>query len=204
MAGILVTGGAGFIGSNLAHALVARGDQVTILDNLSTGRLANLHGIRDRIRLVEGSFADRDVVESALDGIDAVLHQGALPSVPKSLSLPLETNEANVVGTLVLLEASRQANVSRFVYAASSSAYGDHDAQFKEESLEPRPKSPYAVQKLTGEMYCRVYHNLFNLPTIALRYFNVFGPRQNPASEYAADIPAFVTRMLEGLPPVIF
>ena len=204
MSRILVTGGAGFIGSNLVHALLARGDEVVVLDNFSTGRRENIASVLDSIRLVEGSLADRDAVSQALEGVDGVLHQGALPSVPKSLDLPLETNEANVVGTLTLLEMCRQMKVNRLVYAASSSAYGDHDAAIKTESLEPRPKSPYAVQKLAGEQYCSVYHSLFGLRTVALRYFNVFGPRQNPKSQYAAVVPAFITRMLNGESPVIY
>ena len=137
-------------------------------------------------------------------GVDGVLHQGALPSVPKSIDRPLETNQANVVGTLTLLEGCGELGVERVVYAASSSAYGDHDAPVKSETLEPRPKSPYAVQKLTGEYYCSVYADLFGLRTVALRYFNVFGPRQNPKSQYAAVVPAFITRMLRGESPIIY
>ena len=204
MARILVTGGAGFVGSNLVHALLARGDEVVVIDNFSTGRRENLADVHQRIKMIEGSLADPEAVSRALDGVDGVLHQGALPSVPKSLALPLETNEANVVGTLTLLEMCRRHDVTRVVYAASSSAYGDHDAPIKTETLEPRPKSPYAVQKLTGEYYCAVYHQLFGINTVALRYFNVFGRRQNPASQYAAVVPAFVTRILKGSPPVVY
>ncbi len=204
MARILVTGGAGFIGSNLAHALVARGDDVVIIDDFSTGRRENLAGIWDKIRVVNGCLTDQTAVKDALDGVTGVLHQGALPSVPKSLDIPIETNHANVVGTLTLLEMCRQTGVDRLVYAASSSAYGDHQAAVKSESLEPRPKSPYAVQKLTGEYYCSVYRDLFGIKTIALRYFNIFGPRQNPKSQYAAVVPAFVTRMLRGERPIIY
>ncbi|MGC6416611.1 MAG: SDR family oxidoreductase [Bradymonadia bacterium] len=204
MGRFLVTGGAGFVGSNLVHALLARGDEVVVLDNFSTGRRENLADVVDRIKLIEGSLADREAVEASVDGVDGVLHQGALPSVPKSLSLPIETNEANVVGTLTLLEVCRQKGVERVVYAASSSAYGDHDAAVKTETLEPRPKSPYAVQKLTGEYYCAVYHQLFGLKTVALRYFNVFGRRQNPESQYAAVVPAFVTRILDGRSPIVY
>ena len=203
MARILVTGGAGFIGSNLVRALLARGDEVVVLDNFSTGRRQNIADVLDQIRLVEGSITSPEDVASALEGVDGVLHQGALPSVPKSLALPLETNMANVVGTLTMLEGCRQAGVNRLVYAASSSAYGDHDAPSKSEALTPRPKSPYAIQKLTGEYYCWVYHQLFGLETVALRYFNVFGPRQNPESQYAAVIPAFITKILKGEPPIV-
>ncbi|MEE2757533.1 MAG: SDR family oxidoreductase [Myxococcota bacterium] len=204
MARILVTGGAGFVGSNLVHALLARGDEVVVIDNFSTGRIENLADVRNRIKLIEGSLADPKAVSEALEGVDGVLHQGALPSVPKSLALPLETNEANIVGTLTLLEMCRKKDVQRVVYAASSSAYGDHDAPIKTETLEPRPKSPYAVQKLTGEYYCSVYHQLFGINTVALRYFNVFGRRQNPSSQYAAVVPAFVTRILQGKAPVVY
>jgi UDP-glucose 4-epimerase len=200
---VLVTGGAGFIGSHLVRALLARGDEVVVIDNFETGLRANLADVAARIRLVEGSVADAAAVADALDGVDAVLHQAALPSVPKSLERPVDTHRANVVGTLTLLEGCRRMGVGRFVYAASSSAYGDHAAESKSEDLEPRPKSPYAVQKLAGEYYCRVFHALYGLQTVALRYFNVFGARQNPKSQYAAVVPAFVTRMLAGLPPIV-
>lgn len=200
---VLVTGGAGFIGSHLVRALLARGDEVVVIDNFETGQRANLTEVADRIRLVEGSIADAAAVADALEGVDAVLHEAALPSVPKSLERPVDTHRANVVGTLTLLEGCRRLGVRRFVYAASSSAYGDHAAEAKSEELEPRPKSPYAVQKLAGEYYCRVFHALYGLETVALRYFNVFGARQNPRSQYAAVVPAFVTRMLAGEPPVV-
>ncbi|MCA9558382.1 MAG: SDR family oxidoreductase [Myxococcales bacterium] len=200
---VLVTGGAGFIGSHLVRALLARGDEVVVIDNFETGQRANLAEVADRIRLVEGSIADAAAVADALEGVDAVLHEAALPSVPKSLERPVDTHRANVVGTLTLLEGCRRMGVQRFVYAASSSAYGDHAAESKSEDLEPRPKSPYAVQKLAGEYYCRVFHALYGLQTVALRYFNVFGARQNPKSQYAAVVPAFVTRMLAGRPPIV-
>ena len=203
MARILVTGGAGFIGSNLVRGLLDRGDEVVVLDNFSTGRRENLEELLNDIRLVEGCLTTPADVERALAGVDGVLHQGALPSVPKSLTYPLETNMANIVGTLTLLEGCRQAGVKRVVYAASSSAYGDQDAPSKSEDLPAQPLSPYAIQKLTGEYYCWVYHQLFGLETIALRYFNVFGPRQNPASQYAAVIPAFITRILAGESPIV-
>ncbi len=200
---ILVTGGAGFIGCHLVRALLGRGDRVVVIDNFDTGLRENLTEVRDRIRLVEGSIADPLSVAEALDGVDAVLHEAALPSVPKSLAMPFETHHSNVVGTLTLLDACRRGGVKRFVYAASSSAYGDHAAPRKHEGLAPRPKSPYAVQKLAGEYYCQVFHALYGLETVALRYFNVFGPRQNPKSQYAAVVPAFVTRMLAGERPVV-
>jgi len=204
MARILVTGGAGFIGSNLVHALLKRGDEVVVLDNFSTGRRENIASVLNDITLIEGSLANPEDVHRALDGVDGVLHQGALPSVPKSLERPLDTNMANIVGSLTLLEGCRQKGVQRLVYAASSSAYGDHDASIKTETLEVRPKSPYAVQKLCGEFYASVYSDLFGLRTVALRYFNVFGPRQNPKSQYAAVVPAFVTRMLRGESPIVY
>ncbi len=200
---ILVTGGAGFIGSHLVRALLARGDEVAVLDNFETGKRENLQPVADRIRLVEGSLADPKAVQAALEGVDGVLHQGALPSVPKSLERPLDTHMANAFGTLNLLEQCRQLGVGRLVYAASSSAYGDQEAEFKVETLTPRPLSPYAIQKLAGEYYCKVYHGLFGIQTVGLRYFNVFGPRQDPKSTYAAVIPAFVTRMLRGESPVV-
>lgn len=203
MARVLVTGGAGFIGSHLVRALLARGDEVVVLDDFSTGRRENLDDVAGDIRLIEGSLVDPAAVGRALEGVEDVLHQGALPSVPKSVAHPIETHHANVTGTLQLLEGARRAGVRRLVYAASSSAYGDHDAPRKSEDLVPRPLSPYAVQKLTGEYYCRVYNDLFGVETIGLRYFNVFGPRQDPKSQYAAVIPAFVTRMLAGQPPIV-
>ena len=200
----LITGGAGFIGSNLVHALVDRGFRVTVLDNMSTGRLANLDGVRSRIKLIEGSINDLGLLKEILKDVDVVLHQAALPSVPKSLERPLDTHHENMTGTLTLFEGCRLAGVKRVVYASSSSAYGDHDAQVKVESLEGRPKSPYAVQKFGTELYARVYHELFQVETVGLRYFNVFGPRQDPQSQYAAVVPAFVTKMLAGESPTIY
>lgn len=204
MARILVTGGAGFIGSHLVRAVLDRGDACAVLDNFETGSRANLVEVEDRIDLVEGSLTDPDAVARALEGVDGVLHQGALPSVPKSLERPLETHMANAFGTLNLLEGCRRLGVERLVYAASSSAYGDQDADYKVETLTPIPLSPYAVQKLCGEYYCKVYNGLFGLRTVGLRYFNVFGARQNPRSQYAAVLPAFVTRMLRGERPIIY
>ena len=204
MARILVTGGAGFIGSNLVHALLKRGDEVVVLDNFSTGRRENLDSVLNEITLVDGSLANLDDVLKALDGVDGVLHQGALPSVPKSLEHPIETNLGQCGGQFNSPRWMSPDGVKQVVYAASSSAYGDHDASVKSEDLEVRPKSPYAVQKLCGEFYASVYSDLFGLRTVALRYFNVFGPRQNPKSQYAAVVPAFVTRMLKGEAPIIF
>lgn len=204
MAHFLVTGGAGFIGSNIVEALVARGDQVRVLDDLSTGKKENLAAWLDRIELLEGSITDFEICRRAAEGVDYVLHQGALPSVPKSIELPRETNEANVAGTLNMLVAARDAGVKRFVFAASSSAYGDTPALPKVETMAPSPKSPYAIQKLTGEHYCRVFFEAYGLQTVALRYFNIFGPRQDPTSFYSAVIPKFITAYLKGGVPTIF
>jgi nucleoside-diphosphate-sugar epimerase len=200
----LVTGGAGFIGSNLVEALVRRGDAVVVLDNFSTGKRANLEGVRDRVQVVEGSITDLPTVRRAAEGVDFVLHQAALASVQRSVDDPLTSNEVNVKGTLNVLVAARDAGVKRLVYAASSSAYGDTEELPKREDMPARPLSPYAVQKWVGEQYCKVFSSLFGLDTVALRYFNVFGPRQDPASDYAAVIPIFVTRLLADQSPTIY
>ena len=170
----LITGGAGFIGSNLTHALVERGERVSVIDNFITGRRENLQGVVDKINLVEGSINDSDTLRELLADVDVVLHQAALPSVPKSLERPLDAHHENLTGTLNLFEACRVTNTKRVVYASSSSAYGDHNAQIKVETLEGRPKSPYAVQKFGTELYAKVYHELFGIETVGLRYFNVF------------------------------
>ncbi len=203
MARVLVTGGAGFVGSHLVRGALARGHEVVVIDNFSTGLWRNVEPVRSQIRLVEGSIVDPAAVDDAMAGVDFVLHEAALPSVPKSVERPVDTHEANITGTLQLLEGARRAGVKRFVYAGSSSAYGPNPAPRKREDMTPQPISPYAVQKLTGEYYLQVYHQLFGLETITLRYFNVFGPWQNPASQYAAVIPAFVTRMLRGEAPIV-
>jgi len=200
----LVTGGAGFIGSHLVQELVKRGGPVRVLDDFSTGRRENLHNVMDQIELVEGSLTDQEAVERAVDGVTFALHQGARPSVPRSIQDPLGTHEANATGTLKLLTAARGAGVSRVVYASSSSVYGDTPTLPNEESMPPDPRSPYAASKLAGELYCQVFHRAYGLETVALRYFNVFGPRQDPSSEYAAVIPKFITEMLAGRPPTIF
>ena len=204
MARYLVTGGAGFIGSHLAHRLVADGHELRVLDDLSTGHRDNLEAIEHDLELIEGSFVDFDICRRAADGVDYVLHQGALPSVPKSIELPCETHHANVTGTLNLLVAARDAGVKRFVYAASSSAYGDTPTLPKVETMPASPKSPYAVQKYTGELYCRTFFDSYGLETVALRYFNIFGPRQDPNSPYSAVIPLFVRACREGRAPTIF
>ena len=199
----LVTGGAGFIGSHLAEALTKRGDAVVVLDDFSTGKRENLAHFAENVRVIEGSIADLDVCHEAVAGVDYVLHEAALPSVPRSVEAPLTANEANITGTLNMLVAARDAGVKRFVYAASSAAYGDTPTLPKVETMLPNPLSPYAVGKLTGEMYCEVFHGLYGLETVALRYFNVFGPRQDPESQYAAVIPKFVTLLLKNESPLI-
>jgi len=200
----LVTGGAGFIGSSLVDALVARGDAVVVLDNFSTGKRENLRESAGRITVVEGSITDLATVRRAVAGADFVLHQAALASVQRSVDDPVTANEVNVQGTLNVLVAARDAGVRRLVYAASSSAYGDSETLPKHEAMPPRPLSPYALQKWMGEEYCRVFSELYGLDTVSLRYFNVFGPRQDPHSDYAAVIPIFVTRLLGGAPPTIY
>ena len=202
MSRYLVTGGAGFIGSNLAHALLARGDQVRVLDNFLTGREENLRGAD--VELIRGDLRDLDTVMRAAAGVDYILHQGALPSVQRSVEDPLETTGVNVGGTLNVLEAARKQNVKRVVFAASSSAYGESPTLPKVETMTPAPLSPYAVSKLTGEHYMSAFHTCYGLETVALRYFNVFGPRQDPNSHYAAVIPRFVTAYLRGEPATIY
>lgn len=204
MARVLVTGGAGFIGSHLVEALLRRGNAVRVLDNLSTGRAENLAAVRDDIELIVGDLRDADTVRRAVAGVEAVLHQGALASVQRSVDDPLTTNAVNVSGTLHVLTAARDARVQRVVFASSSSVYGDTPTLPKIETMPPRPRSPYAVSKLAGEQYCLAFSAVYGLPAIALRYFNVFGPRQDPRSEYAAVIPRFLDRMVRGLAPVIY
>jgi UDP-glucose 4-epimerase len=201
----LITGGAGFIGSNLAHALVAQQESVRILDDFSTGRPQNLAGVEGRVEIVRGDLRDPETVARAVRGVEVVLHQAALNSNPRSIKEPGPTNAVNVGGTLLLLEAARQAKVRRVVYASSSSVYGELSPVLpKTEDLPLLPKAPYGVSKLAAELYCRVFAQVYGLETVSLRYFNVFGPRQLPDSEYAAVIPRFLRRMLSGKPPVIF
>jgi UDP-glucose 4-epimerase len=200
---VVVTGGAGFIGSNLAGELLKR-FEVTVIDDLSTGRLENLEDLRDRAEFIRGSVTDLDLLHEAFAGADAIFHQGAVPSVQRSVDNPLATNQANLDGTLNVLVAARDCGAKKVVYASSSSVYGDTPTLPKREDMIPNPKSPYAVSKLAGEYYARVFSELYGLRTVSLRYFNVFGPRQDPKSEYAAVIPRFITRLFEGMPPVIF
>jgi UDP-glucose 4-epimerase len=200
----LVTGGAGFIGSHLVEALLKQGRRVRVLDNLSTGRMSNIERLLPDIEWIEGDIRSPDVARRAVAGVDVVLHQAALASVPGSVADPLACNEVNVTGTLNLLLAARDAGVRRVVFASSCALYGDSPALPKAETMPADPLSPYAVSKLAGERYCLSFTAMYGLPAIALRYFNVFGPRQDPASEYAAVIPKFVVSMLGGERPLIY
>ncbi len=203
MALYLVTGGSGFIGSHLVRALLERGDTVRVLDNFVTGRRSNLAEVAADIDLRTGSITDRETVSAAMRGVEYVLHQAAIPSVARSVEQPYECHESNVTGTLNILVAARDAGVRKVVYAASSSAYGNTETLPKCETINPQPLSPYAAAKLAGEQYCRVFHQVYGLPTVALRYFNIFGPRQDPESLYAAVVPRFITMMLQGKAPTI-
>jgi nucleoside-diphosphate-sugar epimerase len=200
----LVTGGAGFIGSNIVEALVRRGDSVVVLDNFSTGKRENLQAVADQVTVVEGSITDLPTVRRAVEGCDFVFHQAALASVQRSVDDPLTSNETNVKGTLNVLVGARDAGVKRLMYAASSSAYGDTEELPKHEGMPTKPLSPYAIQKWVGEEYCRVFSDLYGLDTVCLRYFNVFGPKQDPNSHYAAVVPIFTTRLLADTSPIIY
>ncbi len=199
----LVTGGAGFIGSHIATALVARGDRVRVLDNLSTGSRQNLIHL-DGVDFIQGDVCEERVLDRALAGVKVIFHQAALASVPRSVERPQDTHETCTTGTLRLLDAARRMGVQRVVYAGSSSAYGNLSASSKRETDLPRPLSPYAAAKLAGEQYCQAFYATYGLETVIIRYFNVFGPRQDPNSEYSAVIPKFVTAMLAGRRPTIF
>src|SRR5215470_17010367 len=197
----LITGGAGFIGANLAEALVRDGERVRVLDNFSTGSLDNLAGIRDRIDIVTGDLRDYDAVKRAMQGVTYVAHQAALRSVERSVDDPLSSDDVNTHGTLHVLMAARDTSgVQRVVYASSSSVYGDSPVLPKVEDQAPAPVSPYAVSKLAGELYCRVFSKLYGVETVSLRYFNVFGPYQSPQSRYAAVIPLFMRAAFDGQP----
>ena len=200
----LVTGGAGFIGSHIVETLVGKGHVVRVLDNFLTGKKENLADFTDEIELIDGDIRDLQTCEKALAGIDFVLHQAALPSVPRSIDDPILTNEINVSGTLNMLVASKNAKVKRFVFASSSSVYGDDPNLPKEEGMESLPLSPYAASKIIGEKYCQVFSLNYGLDTVCLRYFNVFGPRQDPDSPYSAVIPIFITKMKKGESPTIY
>lgn len=202
---IVVTGGAGFIGSNLVWRL-SSDNQVTVIDNLSTGYLKNIQELIDekKIRFVQGSICDLNLIQDVFSDIDVVFHQAAIPSVPRSVNDPVGSNQANVNGTLNVLIAARDNKVQKVMYASSSSVYGDSPTLPKHEDMKPNPLSPYAVSKLTGEYYCKVFTEVFDLKTVSLRYFNVFGPRQDPTSEYAAVIPKFIQLIAQGKSPVIY
>jgi UDP-glucose 4-epimerase len=204
MAHVLVTGGAGFIGSHLATRLVELGHRVRVLDNFSTGHRSNLEPLLRRIELIEADLRDAGACARACAGVEVIFHEAALGSVPKSVDDPQTSHDVNINGTFHMLRAAVEHKVRRFLYAGSSSAYGDTEVSPKVETLRPRPLSPYAVQKLTGEEYCHAFFVCYGLETITLRYFNVFGPRQDPKSQYAAAIPAFVSSILRGQPPTVY
>ena len=202
----LVTGGAGFIGSNIVKELLARGESVRVLDNFSTGKRDNVAPFKSNplFELMEGDLRSFHIVRDAVKGVDYVLHQGALPSVPRSIIDPITTNDVNILGTLNILEAAREFGVKRVVYASSSSVYGNNESLPKVESQPVAPVSPYALSKYTGERYCQIYYHLYGVETVALRYFNVFGPNQDPTSQYSAVIPKFIKALNAGNQPVIF
>ncbi|MEE9162584.1 MAG: SDR family oxidoreductase [Candidatus Neomarinimicrobiota bacterium] len=204
MSKYLVTGGAGFIGSNIVVRLVERGDGVRVLDNFSTGRRGNLEGLENELEVIEGDMRSYHIVREAVDGVDYVLHQGALPSVPRSIRDPITSMEVNVNGTLHILDAAVSAGVKRVIYASSSSIYGNSMSLPKSEDMKPDPKSPYATSKLAGEHYCRVFTEIYGLETVCLRYFNVFGPHQDPTSQYSAVIPKFIRSLQERTQPTIY
>ena len=201
---VVVTGGAGFIGSHIASALSASGARVRVLDDLSTGHRENLDEIGGDIDFIEGSVADESVLKKALDGAELVFHEAAIPSVPRSVAEPTQTHIASVDGTFSLLLAARDQKVRRVVYAASSSAYGDQPTLPKSEQMAPDPLSPYAVAKLVGEYYCQVFTRVYGLETVSLRYFNVFGPRQDPGSQYSGVVSRFISALLGNERPVIY
>jgi UDP-glucose 4-epimerase len=204
MATYLVTGGAGFIGSHIVTALLARGDRVRVLDNFSTGKQENIKALGNKIEFIEGDLVNPSDVARAVEGVEVIFHQAALASVPRSVDAPLDTNAACVTGTVTLLDVARRSGVRRVVYGGSSSAYGDQPTPAKHEKLLPAPLSPYAAAKLAGEFYCQAFTATYGLETVTLRYFNVFGPRQDPKSQYAAVIPKFITEILAGRRPTIF
>ncbi len=203
---VLVTGGAGFIGSNISHVLIEKGYNVTVLDNLLTGKMENINDLMDneRFRFQNGSINDEDVLIEVMKDADYVLHQAAIPSVPRSIKDPVRSNEANVEGTLKVLNVARDSDIKKVVYASSSSVYGDTPTLPKLEEMIPNPKSPYAVSKLTGEYYASVFSEVYGLKTACLRYFNVFGPRQDPKSQYAAVMPKFIRSLFRDEAPTIY
>jgi UDP-glucose 4-epimerase len=200
----LVTGGAGFIGTNLVEKLLERGDSVRILDNFATGKRQNVAAFGDRVEIIEGDVRSYHIVREAVDGMEVIFHEAALPSVPRSIKDPITTHEVGVNGTLNVLQAARDCNVRRVIFASSSSIYGDNPTLPKHEGLTPAPLSPYAVSKLTCEHYLQVFFQLYGLETVTLRYFNVFGPRQDPTSQYSAVIPKFIALLRRGERPTIY
>jgi len=200
----LVTGGAGFIGSNLVRGLLKEGKAVRVIDNLITGNISNLEDILDQIEFIEGDIRDLSIIQKASENIRYIFHQAAIPSVPRSVERPIDSNQSNIDGTLNVLLAARDKGVKRVIYAGSSSVYGDTPELPKKEDMKPHPLSPYAVTKLTGEYYCKVFSDVYGLETVTIRYFNVFGPRQNPESQYAAVIPKFIGAFLKGESPIVF
>jgi len=204
MAVTLVTGGAGFIGSHLVHRLLHNGHTVRVLDDLSTGDFANLEDVREQIAFIYGDICDPTQCEIACEGVEYVFHQAAIPSVPKSVDNPNPSHAVNINGTFNMLKAAKWCGAKRFIYAGSSSAYGDTIESPKHEDICPMPLSPYAVQKYTGERYCKAFYECYGLQTVSLRYFNVFGERQDPNSQYAAAIPAFITLLLRGQAPTVY
>jgi len=200
----LVTGGAGFIGSHLAEALLDQGESVRVLDNLATGRETNLAALQGRAQLIRSDLRNLEAVRAAVEGVEVVFHQGALASVPRSIADPVTSLEININGTQNVLQAARDAGVRRVVYASSSSIYGNTPTLPKHEQMQPHPVSPYGIHKLTGELLCEVFTSIYGLETVALRYFNVFGPRQDPTSEYAAVIPRFLTALIHKRRPIVF
>jgi nucleoside-diphosphate-sugar epimerase len=204
MSTYLVTGGAGFIGSNVIDELVRRGETVRTLDNLATGHIENLASVREKIQWHEADIRNLESIRPDFDGVDYVIHLAAVPSVPRSVADPLTSNSVNIDGTLNVLLAARDAGARRVVFAASSSAYGDHPALPRVETQEPRPLSPYALTKLTGEYYCKIFTQVYGLETVALRYFNIFGPRQSPDSPYSGVLSLFISAYMNGKTPTIF
>ena len=200
----LVTGGSGFIGSNIVDELLTQGHSVRVIDNFSTGKRENLNHVLSKIELIEGDIRSYHIVQEAVEGIDVILHQAALPSVPRSIKDPITSNEVNVVGTLNILQAANDEKIKRIVFASSSSVYGDNPELPKHEGMIPNPLSPYAVSKLAGEKYCGVFSRIYGLETVSLRYFNVFGPRQDPNSIYSAVIPKFINSIMNNQSPIIF
>ncbi|MFA4835675.1 MAG: SDR family oxidoreductase [Dehalococcoidia bacterium] len=202
----IVTGGAGFIGSHLAEELAKRSYHVSIIDNLSTGKMKNIEKILStgKVEFSQGNITDLPLLDKLFQGVDYVFHQAAIPSVPRSIENPQASNETNITGTLNVLLAARNNGIKKVVYASSSSVYGDTPTLPKREDMPPNPQSPYAVTKLAGEYYCQVFQRVYGLATACLRYFNVFGPKQDPDSQYAAVVPKFISRISKGYPPIIF